>query len=553
MTTLSTSSTVVPVMMAQTGCLLKVPSDEDVFLSRANFVAHLHEDTVAGGFTSAVERINYDDNINGRLRIDGLGGDDQFYSDDNSAIMTIDGGAGSDFFQIGQVFGLDRIAGPDTMIAPGDEIETVETTLGFLSRGISFPTTILGGDDGDRFVVYSNQALLKLFGEDGNDEFVVRAFVLTGTDTLSTSDTIISGGDGDDAFEYNINAPVSINGGAGADSVVILGTERADNFVITEEGVQGAGLNVDFTAVERLEVDGLEGDDHFYVLSTDQDLVTTIIGGLGSDTVDVGGDVAGRIVALSVEGRSSFVNHAVFSDDPAYNGVFAEGLQLNVASGDNGLVLVGETGGETSLVENDADGTIDADEEDSYTLTLSELAADNPDTVLYLTVSAALAGFKENQLAGKTVEIAVSNDGGTTFSEFRADHVLTFDSSIIGADPLAWDRVITVMVRGVFDEAVEGEKQIVISHSTYAESASTGERIDELTRSNVNNVEVTLYDDDKPGLIVSQLTADSALTANPIKDSSTVVFEGDTNGDFYQVTLDLGAGCRRDRDCHIEQ
>ena len=42
--------------------------------------------------------------------------------------------------------------------------------------------------------------------------------------------------DADDLFEYNVNAPVSINGGAGFDTVVALGTEIDDAFVITEDG-----------------------------------------------------------------------------------------------------------------------------------------------------------------------------------------------------------------------------------------------------------------------------------------------------------------------------
>ena len=513
---------------------------KDVFLSRANFVAQLHSDPTTAG----VERINYDDTINGRVRIDGLAGDDEFYSDDNSALMTIDGGSGKDFFQIGQVFGLDRIADtPTTPTAPvdertgivaGDEISTVETTLGFLSRGISFPTTILGGDDADRFVVYSNKALIKLFGEDGNDEFVVRAFVLADGGT-SLTDTEISGGDGEDSFEYNINAPVSIDGGAGADTVVIIGTEKPDNFVITEDGVQGGGLNVDFTAVERLEVDGLEGDDHFFILSTDPNLVTTIIGGLGSDTIDVGGDVSAEIIALSVEGRSGIVNHAVSSDDPAYNGVFAEGLQLNVADADTGAVIITESG-DTAVTENDNNGTIDSDEEDSYNIKLS-IPAPATATLLYITVSAALAGFKEDQLAGKTVEFAVS-DGAGGFTDFSAAQVLTFDSSKAGVDPLAWDRDVEVKVRGVFDNAKEGEQTIVISHSSYAEDIAGGTKIDEFSNLNINNVEVRLFDNDKAGLIINQVDS----VNNAVSDTQTLVFEGDAVGDFYNVSLTKDPG-----------
>lgn len=527
--------------------LVEGTGEADTFLIRENFVAHLQEDPCADpdgppAFLDDYERIDYDRSINARLRIDGLGGADSFYSDDNSAITTLDGGPGEDFFQIGQVFGDDRIEGTNG-IAPGDGIETLETTLGYLSRGISFPTTILGGDDGDRFVVYSNKALLKMFGEAGNDEFVVRAFVLA-DGAVSTSDNVLDGGDGDDTFEYNINAPVSIDGGAGADTVVIIGTEIDDRFVITEDGVQGAGLNVDFTTVERLEVDGLEGNDHFFVLSTDADMVTTIIGGLGSDTIDVGGDVTGDIVALSVEGRSGFVNHAVISDDPAYKDIdYGEGLQLNVADAETGAVMITESG-RTAVVESDDDGVDDADEVDAYTLQLtvptSELAQA---TMMYVTVSAALAGFKEDQASGKAVEIAVDNGSG--FGEFSSNHVLTFDSDTASGDQ-AWDREVTVKVRGIHDEAEEGEKTIVVSHSSYAEpkgGAPEVEDSDAVTTSdldalNINNVEVTVYDDDKPGLIVTQLNRGSpADPSTDIEDTETLVYEGDTEGDYYQVSL----------------
>ena len=52
--------------------------------------------------------MNYDENINARLIVNGLGGNDKFVADDNSSITTLDGGDGNDTFQIGQVFGTPR-------------------------------------------------------------------------------------------------------------------------------------------------------------------------------------------------------------------------------------------------------------------------------------------------------------------------------------------------------------------------------------------------------------------------------------------------------------
>ena len=58
--------------------------------------------------------------------------------------------------------------------------------------------------------------------------------------------TEVNGGDGADTINYAINAPVSIDGGAGFDKVVVLGTPFNDNFVVTSKGIFGAGLNVTF-------------------------------------------------------------------------------------------------------------------------------------------------------------------------------------------------------------------------------------------------------------------------------------------------------------------
>ncbi len=155
----------------------------DHVLVRKGFVALLNEDGT-GGYLDAVERINYGADMNGRIRINGLDGDDKFFSDDTGTMFTLDGGGGDDMFQIGQMFGAARVA-PN--LASGDEIETNETTQGFLSVGNSSPMLVYGGTGEDVFTVYSNKAATKLFGEAGNDTFVVRAFLLKADPTVSGS------------------------------------------------------------------------------------------------------------------------------------------------------------------------------------------------------------------------------------------------------------------------------------------------------------------------------------------------------------------------------
>src|SRR5262249_27507005 len=99
----------------------------DNFLLRKDFVARLNDPDSNGQFQH-VERINYDKNINGRLVVNGFDGDDNFYVDDNSAITTVDGGAGKDYFQIGQVFGSLRTTAAN--VAPGDQFETTAVIIG---------------------------------------------------------------------------------------------------------------------------------------------------------------------------------------------------------------------------------------------------------------------------------------------------------------------------------------------------------------------------------------------------------------------------------------
>ena len=270
--------------------------------------------------------------------------------------------------------------------------DLVATTRGWLSPGTHAPLVATGGTGNDEFTVYSNQAELRLEGDDDNDLFIVRAFALAAVcDTSTDADTDcdladieidrdgnglyplrrqrdgvcnagstgyagvdaqgqrrrrrlrrgrrrtaprpgpttssrwtttasrgrgsapgfstgrpldIRTGGGDDEVQYNVNAPVSVDGGTGIDKLVVLGTEFADDIVITSKGIYGAGLNVRYSTVEIVEVDGLEGDDEFFVQSTAFGVAYRVIGGLGSDTINVTGDVIEDIVIRELEGVS---------------------------------------------------------------------------------------------------------------------------------------------------------------------------------------------------------------------------------------------------------
>ncbi len=241
----------------------------DIFLLRAStadnglaFIALINGPTPLTPLaTDPVERVNYTSNLES-ITIDGGNGDDQFYIDDTRARITINGDQGNDFFQIGQLYKSRRT--PDLAgIAPEDVFATIDTTQGWLSNGISKPMTINGGIGDDSFIVFHNLDTLDLNGDAGNDSFIVQAFALAGSQEDHRALTDLSGGAGADLIKYAVNAPVNIDGGDGFDTVVVIGTEFGDDFVITPNGVFGAGLNVNFVNIEALEIDGGAGNDRF--------------------------------------------------------------------------------------------------------------------------------------------------------------------------------------------------------------------------------------------------------------------------------------------------
>ncbi|MDP1793648.1 MAG: calcium-binding protein, partial [Acidimicrobiales bacterium] len=206
--------------------LLRATSSDLTTLPTVGFVAML-----APG--DLVDRINYDHSLD-KLELDTGSGRDRVALDDVAVPATVSGAEGTDTFQVGQVFEHPR----DTAhgVAAADVFATADTTRGRLSKGISYTTTIDGGVDGDVFNVYSNKGVLNLNGGDGNDVFQLRAFVVAGSLTMR-------GEAGTDQFQvedfdYVENELVDIDGGAGTDTVVMVGTELDDGFLVSATGLQ---------------------------------------------------------------------------------------------------------------------------------------------------------------------------------------------------------------------------------------------------------------------------------------------------------------------------
>jgi hypothetical protein len=573
-----------------------------------------YRDTIVGNEDSPqVQRINYDRGINGRLTVHGLGGNDAFFSDDTTVMVTLDGGLGDDLFQIGQIFGLERDQAEGLLLASDVFPSLVPTTRGWLSPGISAPMVVHGGSGDDQFTVYSNQAELRLEGDDDNDSFEVRAFALAAvadTDangdglldvndilnpTIDTNDdgvinaadarlsddwrdwvlvTDLDGvavplvglgssvarpvdirtGAGENQVQYHLNAPVSVDGGTGFNKLAVLGTEFADAFVITDRGIFGAGAGVRFTNIQVVEIDGLEGDDQFFVQSTAFGTAYRLVGGLGSDVINVAGDVTKGIVTRELEGVSGTVDHRTMSDDPRYDGLLVDGFNYNVASATEGAVVITQSGGVTAVNEGGGRTAVD-----SYFVRLAR--APQLGQKVYVTVSAARSPQEEaddtliNPLPlqngpGDTIWLSATEPddlNNPLASDFQRwvwiNGVLTPVANravVLVFDDTNWKANQEVFVFAVDDDRSEGDRVVVIQHSVI----SADPRFD---AAGVANVEVLVRDNDTPGVRVTQIQPGSfdPGTGEFIEDDRTLVIEGDALTDLRDellVQLSTGQG-----------
>ena len=668
------------------------------------------------GYLGVVERINYDNAVNGRFAVLGHGGNDVFAVDDNVAVATLDGGAGNDSFQIGQVYGMRR-DDAHSGLSPPDWFATVATTRGYLSVGSSAPIVAQGGSGNDSFTVYSNHAALRLEGNDGNDLFAVQAFALAqtradgsiimgplftgavtinsgastitrsgggsfitdgfavgqtlvvkgagssndntattayvisavtastiilartlttvpplrtsgtftsvslssgplarsgitvaagptaGTSTITRSggsfvtdgfivgqtvalagtgtsndnlggvpyvvtgvsaltltvssvlttgtyaDATVSGvlpspmltsgfstaaqtdirtGNGNNQVQYNINAPVSVDGGTGFNKLVVLGTEFADHIVVTATAIYGAGIQVNFRNIQVVEVDALQGDDTIDVLSTAPGVATRVLGGLGSDVINVAGDVVGDVVSRDPNGSSSTINHLVISSDADYNDIIAAGLNVSVARPSQGVVLISESGGFSSvrrLTGSSAIGSID-----SYGVRLAKA----PTSDVWITVSAAaspreqrpydpLHPFDQSNPFGDTLYVCTTSAAvcatsagyfHTVYDDLGVAHLVPNRAVVLLFTTANWQATQTVWFAAATDTLPQGTIVMAISHTVISADPVFAGAV-------VRNVEVTVLDNLTPDVVVTQLD-------NGAPDTGTTVIKGTT-------------------------
>jgi len=446
-----------------------------------------------------------------QLVVNGLSGNDRFASDDTRTVTTLNGDGGADVFQIGQLFKSLRneAAGLDT----ADVLETLGVTRGFLSNGISETMVINAGVGNDEVTVFRNLGVLQINGEDGDDVISVRSFALPGSQESTRDRTDITGGDGADSIEYAVNLPVNIDGGDGLDSVRVIGTEFGDLLVITDEGVFGAGLNVSLVNVELLSVDGAEGDDQFVVKSTQDGLITQLLGGLGSDTFFAGSEGVTAVDSNDLRGHSGLVTHGIESNARGYLdgdgvGIEAPGVSANIGDADEPGVVISESGGFTRVQEG---GHLDF-----YTVRLTH----PPDQKVEVQALAPRATKGEAALGARSV--GVFSDSATATNQTDGSAVtLVFDDT-------NWDQPQTVYVHARSELAVDADDLAEGADlATVAQLATVFEGdFDDVAREGERFAVIAhkVTSADEIGGTIESI--DSVLAENPLDDTTTLVLTG---------------------------
>ncbi|MFP6612284.1 MAG: hypothetical protein VB835_08235, partial [Pirellulales bacterium] len=379
----------------------------DYFLFRPNSISSVELDAnrqpKLGG---EVERVNYNGEI-GAASVYGREGDDRFIFDDTSSSLVVYGQRGDDSFQVGQMYNSPREA--NAGLAEEDQFPTTHTTDGFLSNGVTQPAELRGGPGNDSFTVFHNKAELGLFGEEDDDAFLVRAFVAIDPNDPKAPYTNINGGQGADFISYTINAPVRIEGGDGLDTLTIIGTAFGDDFVVTDNGIFGAGLFINYGGIEKVTADGLEGNDRFFVASTNERVDVSLFGGQGSDTFDVSGGNDGEaitVVSNDLLGHSGLLEHTISSDSRAteYDRLFTRDIVANVGDNDEpGVIILPPSGpirvfeGAMGSTEYHVVLTRSPDEEEDVRVTVAPVKSKQSVTVALETITTGTAGVAQVQ------------------------------------------------------------------------------------------------------------------------------------------------------------
>ena len=489
--------------------------DDNLFLFRANQVAdrgvvasYEVDDNllpVDGGF---IERVNYYGDIE-NIEVGGRGGNDTFVFDDTLSGITVRGDAGDDTFQVGQIFASARNGlNPTNGLDPLDYFETTQTTRGFLSNGVSEAAYLFGGEGNDNYTIYRNKAEIFAVGEAGDDSFLVRSFVRVDPNDPKAPFTNINGGQGADFIAFAVNAPVRIEGGDGFDTLTVVGTEFGDDFLVNEFGVFGGGLFVTYVGIEKLVIDALEGNDRFFIAGTSEGVEVEIVGGLGSDTFNVGG-ADGKpitVVSNSLDGNSGLIDQSIFTDSDNFSNIFLQDLSVKVADNDEAGILIIQDRGPLTLIEG-IDPSLNGYLVSSYSVVLTRA----PEETVGVNATPVLAGESDRLAGALGVSLGKGGQSSTSAVAYQADGTTLF------FDRTNWFIPQRVHLIAPQDAVAEGRTNVQIQHTvTQGALPEDGGAYDNLPSLTVT---AEVYDDDVADVLIIPL--DSSDNA----DIRTLVFE----------------------------
>ncbi|MEL7496913.1 MAG: hypothetical protein AAFN77_04845 [Planctomycetota bacterium] len=146
------------------------------------------------------------------------------------------------------------------------------------------------GDGDDEFCIRSSNVDFELRGGIGNDTFFVTGLGVGALDLL--------GQQGDDTYSvvFSPSGVVTIVDSVGSefDELIGVGTTSDDSFIFGDTGISANSGQMVYTGLEKVSVDGREGNDLFEINAVNDGTIG-IIGGLGMDTFRVNNGVAGTM------------------------------------------------------------------------------------------------------------------------------------------------------------------------------------------------------------------------------------------------------------------
>jgi Ca2+-binding RTX toxin-like protein len=338
-----------------------------------------------------------------------------------------------------------------------------------------------------------------VIGTANNDDFVL---TYSGTSTTGTVNIMRStnGGVAVDLGTLPMNAPVTLRGLAGSDSVQVVGTAGTDEYVISSSGrltINGSVLV--FESLETTNLVGAAGDDDYrFDADTALDVYTLDESGGGIDTIDLSSTTTSGVAVnlgsttqqvvnsnLSLKLSSSTVFEKAVGgsgNDTLTGNSLANTLTGNAGNdqltgGDGNDSLFGGSGDDTyvfaTATTSEADTVTEAANAGTDTLSFSTLTTD---IVLNLGTAAVQTVHANRTLklnSTNVLENIVGGSGHDTLTGNAQANILVGNS---GGDTLNGSGGRDIVIGGLGLDTLNGgnEEDILIAGRTTSDSSLTG-------------------------------------------------------------------------------